>query len=172
MQNISKTIINLPESTVSERLLKARKLRGLNLKEISKACGISHTQINRAERGQSDPTTKTITVIAEALQVSVSWLMTGTGPMEDDGVDCHSAYSQLKEEHIQLQSEVTQLMDALKVMKSVVPGLENLNLENLRPGRSKIGPDPAKDRESVPSKKRRGHPSSPKETPQLAVEFA
>ena len=150
----------------------ARKAKGMSMEQLSQQSGVSQSQISTIERGKADPSVNTVTRIAKALDASLMWLMTGSGLMKEDQQDCPTAYLKLKKEYDELVQEMDGVMNRIELMRDIVPGLENLKLENLRPGRSKIGPDPAKDRESVPSKKRRGHPSSPKETPQLAVEFA
>lgn len=67
------------------RLRKTREARGLTQRELGDRIKMEPTQVTRYERGQFLPNAETLVSIAQVLQVSVDFLLTG----EADGVDRH-----------------------------------------------------------------------------------
>lgn len=67
------------------RLRKTREARGLTQRELGERIKMEPTQVTRYERGQFLPNAETLVSIAQVLQVSVDFLLTG----ETDGVDRH-----------------------------------------------------------------------------------
>lgn len=57
---------------VGERLHKIREQRGLSLRALAGRCGLSFNTISRIERGESSPTVATLSLLAGALNVSIS----------------------------------------------------------------------------------------------------
>jgi transcriptional regulator with XRE-family HTH domain len=59
-----------------------RKLRGVTLKELGLACGLSVGHLSEIERGQAVPSVMALRNIAAHLNVTVGWFM-----LDDDGGD-------------------------------------------------------------------------------------
>lgn len=53
------------------KLHEIREEKGVSLRELAKLAGVSKTQINEIENGQSDPTLKTMRRIAKALNMKI-----------------------------------------------------------------------------------------------------
>ena len=53
------------------KLHEIREEKGVSLRELAKLAGVSKTQINEIENGQSDPTLKTMCRIAKALHMKI-----------------------------------------------------------------------------------------------------
>lgn len=64
------------------RLRKTREARGLTQRELGERIKMEPTQVTRYERGQFLPNAETLVSIAQVLQISVDFLLTG----ETDGV--------------------------------------------------------------------------------------
>lgn len=60
-----------------ERLKTLRKQKDLSQQELAERAGVHYTHIGRYERGQSKPTTETLRGLAEALGVSLDYLVDG-----------------------------------------------------------------------------------------------
>lgn len=70
------------------RLQEAMELRGLNLSQLADAAGIKyHTLHSAKQRRQSKPKLDQATMLAEALEVQLRWLMTGEGSPTEAGDD-------------------------------------------------------------------------------------
>ncbi len=69
---------------VATRLREARQARGLSVRVLASAAGVSHTAVGNVERGTM-PTLATAEALAMALGVSPAWLSYGLGPMELPG---------------------------------------------------------------------------------------
>ncbi|MBI1386636.1 MAG: helix-turn-helix domain-containing protein [Rhizobiales bacterium] len=77
----------VPESLVSvgSEMRQLRKVRGLTLKALSDACGVSVSHLSAIERGASNPSMDLLHDIATALAVSPDWFFArrpGAGPLE------------------------------------------------------------------------------------------
>lgn len=59
------------------RLRKTREARGLTQRELGERIKMEPTQVTRYERGQFLPNAETLVSIAQVLQVSVDFLLTG-----------------------------------------------------------------------------------------------
>lgn len=60
-----------------ERLKALRKQKDFSQQELAEKAGVHYTHIGRYERGQSKPTTETLRRLAEALGVSLDYLVDG-----------------------------------------------------------------------------------------------
>jgi len=58
-------------SDVGSQLLRLRQEKGLSLRALAKACGLSVNAISRIERGESSPTVSSLQRLAEPLNVQV-----------------------------------------------------------------------------------------------------
>jgi transcriptional regulator with XRE-family HTH domain len=73
-------------SEFGDRLRMARQAKGLTLRQVSEAGGISVTYLSDLERGAlRNPTLDTLTGIARALGVSINDLLGVSDPAETDG---------------------------------------------------------------------------------------
>lgn len=67
---------------VGDRIRKARKLRGLTGSQLGELLGVKHSVISQWETGaRKNPRTDSIQRIASALDISLEWLLTGSGHM-------------------------------------------------------------------------------------------
>jgi transcriptional regulator with XRE-family HTH domain len=67
---------------VASRLRETRTARGLNMRALARAAGLTHTAVRSTETGASMPSIATVEAFAVALGVSPAWLAYGLGPME------------------------------------------------------------------------------------------
>lgn len=65
--------------TLGARLRTIRKKRGLTQAGLAKQAGVSITTVQRAEWGTFEPRVESVMKIANALQVSVDWMLMGKG---------------------------------------------------------------------------------------------
>ncbi len=73
------------ETSIADRLQRARQLRGLSRRRLSLAAGLSQTLVQRIEAGHiSDPRSSTLSKLAATLDVSAAWLSfnIGEGPAQ------------------------------------------------------------------------------------------
>ncbi|MBN2381195.1 LexA family transcriptional regulator [candidate division WOR-3 bacterium] len=70
------------DELVGQRIRAARRERGLNQDELSLKLGIHRNSLVRYERGERRIDVNLLYRIAEALEVSLHWLVTGEGEME------------------------------------------------------------------------------------------
>ncbi len=82
------------EETISERIKKMRKEKGLNQSELSEKTGISQRSISAIENGITDLSTKQIKIISEFFNVSTDYLI--------NGKDTENTISETEQEIIQL----------------------------------------------------------------------
>ena len=72
-----------------QRLAKTRKERGLNQEQLAKMAGTTQQNISRYENGTRDPKANTLAKMAQALGVSISYLL---GITEDEQADVAAAW--------------------------------------------------------------------------------
>lgn len=60
--------------TFGERVLLVRRRKGLTLRGLSEACGISESLLCRYEHGKTEPTLFSAVCVANALGVSLDYL--------------------------------------------------------------------------------------------------
>lgn len=69
----------------SDRLVQARKAKGLSQKALAKAAGVKESTVSRHSRGgRMNVRAEIVQRYARALDVRVEWLTDGTGPMKAD----------------------------------------------------------------------------------------
>lgn len=78
--------MSLNEDFIS-RLIKTRSALGWSQANLSKASGISATQLSRYESGLSEPRPQALGRLAKALNVQFDWLARGEGPVEGETPD-------------------------------------------------------------------------------------
>lgn len=68
-------------TTIGEQIRDARKALSLTQKEFSAALGMSENYIWQIEKGQREPSDRTISDICRIFAIREEWLRTGTGEM-------------------------------------------------------------------------------------------
>lgn len=71
----------IPMTTIGEQIRDARKALSLTQKEFSAALGMSENYIWQIEKGQREPSDRTISDICRIFAIREEWLRTGTGEM-------------------------------------------------------------------------------------------
>ena len=61
--------------TFSRRLRRLRERRGMSRKALGELCGLSKNIIGQYERGEKEPSVRTLIALAEHLDVSVDHLL-------------------------------------------------------------------------------------------------
>lgn len=70
---------------VGRRLRQTREVRGLNLHELARLCGISAPALSLIETGKRDPRLTTIARIAKALRLSLPELLSDRADSKERG---------------------------------------------------------------------------------------
>lgn len=79
---------NSTMSALSDRLLQARKDKGLSQQQLAKLAKVHFTNVGKYERGEAVPSADVFNRIAKALEVSPDFLLNGT--LQDKA---HAAFS-------------------------------------------------------------------------------
>lgn len=69
-------------TTIGEQIRDARKALSLTQKEFSAALGMSENYIWQIEKGQREPSDRTISDICRIFAIREEWLRTGSGEMQ------------------------------------------------------------------------------------------
>lgn len=69
-------------STIAERIVQARKNRGLSQERLAERMHISRGACGHWERGKALPSTQHLSKLATILNIRLDWLVTGQGDME------------------------------------------------------------------------------------------
>lgn len=85
--------MSIDYGVVSERVRKARKMRGYTSEKLSEMVGFASESLRHIENGSSKPSLKKLYELAEALQVSMDYL-TGRSPSFEDTVVTDSVIEQ------------------------------------------------------------------------------
>ncbi|HGU6173175.1 TPA: helix-turn-helix domain-containing protein [Escherichia coli] len=103
---------------LNERLKKIRKERGLSLRALAEKSGISKSTLNDIETGKSNPSVETLTKIAKALNIEISYFFSDENDtMNNQDLDFSNS-NNTKEKF----TKVTDVKEALKIIMSQ-PGL-------------------------------------------------
>lgn len=80
-----------------ERLKQARTKKGVSQNELAKRIGVHVTNISRYERGENKPTSEVLSRLANALDTSVDFLMSGSlDDLANEGISDKELLSQFK----------------------------------------------------------------------------
>lgn len=71
------------DKLVGQRVRAARRARGLNQEELSRRLGIHRNSLVRYERGERGIDVELLVRIARELEISLHWLVTGEGEMDE-----------------------------------------------------------------------------------------
>lgn len=75
----TKTMTTAPDSTVGERVRRAREAEGLTQEQLAAKAGVTQNTISNLERGFTS-TSRELPAIARALRRNLAWLTRGDGP--------------------------------------------------------------------------------------------
>ena len=64
-----------PEAGVGERVRRLREAKGLSLRDLARAAGVSAPMLSQVERGETSPTLQVATKIASGLELTLSQLL-------------------------------------------------------------------------------------------------
>ncbi len=78
MRDTGSTLTGNSLSEFAQRLRQLRKDRELTQAELGKRAGVHNVNLSRYERGLSEPSAETLKRLAEALDVSVGYLVEGS----------------------------------------------------------------------------------------------
>ncbi|MBM7607244.1 transcriptional regulator with XRE-family HTH domain [Lysinibacillus composti] len=62
-------------NTLGEKIMTARKIKGLSLRELGNKIGMSHSQLSRVERGLNNPSNSLLKKIADELDLDMEELL-------------------------------------------------------------------------------------------------
>lgn len=80
-----------------DRLKQARNKKGLSQSQLAKTIGVHVTNISRYERGENMPTSEVLSKLANAVDTTVDFLMSGSlQDLADEGISDKELLSQFK----------------------------------------------------------------------------
>lgn len=100
--------------TLGKRLLKARNAKGLTQVELAHKIGEYQSKYRGWESDQYEPNLKTLNQLADVLDVSIEWLVSGKEPemVKESGVE-YAKTNEGYKPHDPLIRECIRIMDAL-----------------------------------------------------------
>lgn len=119
-------------TTFAERLKEAMRLRGVTASELSRMTGIGESDISRYRSAKYEAAQDNLQKLAEALDVSIPWLMGFDVPMStyqrvvSGDIDTDAFRNRMHEEYGVLfdlvdKADVTQREQIEKIIKAIVP---------------------------------------------------
>ena len=100
---------------MKERIKKVREKNGLNLTRFAEALGLTVSAVSLYENGKREPSNAVLTSISKTFGVSLAWLKTGDGPMEDPVLD-DSVADKILKSYQNMPERLRMLVDALADM--------------------------------------------------------
>lgn len=105
------------------RLREMRRRKNLSQTELGKRIGLHYIQIGRYEKGTAQPTSEVLVKLAQELEVSIDYLMTGKIISEMDGElqDQHliHQFKQIEQLDQEDKKVVKTLLDAFLLKKQI-----------------------------------------------------
>lgn len=118
-QDIKKQPLNDDDlANLGRRLLELRKSHGLNQGEMAKQCGISQGAYSRMEAGLSEPSWRSLRLIAAGLNIQLYELFTHKIEKSKEKGDVHSAIRDLESVIQTLEITIQNCRDNLDRIKS------------------------------------------------------
>lgn len=106
--------------TLGKRLYYIRKKKGFTQESLAESIGVSRGVIFNLEKNKTEPQAIVINAICQTLKINKSWLLTGTGAMEETNDTSQSAkiLAELYEVAKSLsEDEQLYLLDTVKALK-------------------------------------------------------
>lgn len=100
---------------MKERIKQVREQNGLNLTRFAEVLGLTVSAVSLYENGKREPSNAVLTSISKTFGVSLAWLKTGEGPMEDPVVD-DAVADKILNSYQNMPDRLRMLVDALVEM--------------------------------------------------------
>lgn len=100
---------------MKERIKQVREQNGLNLTRFAEILGLTVSAVSLYENGKREPSNAVLTSISKTFGVSLAWLKTGEGPMEDPLLD-DAAAGKILDSYRNMPERLRMLVDALVEM--------------------------------------------------------
>ena len=100
---------------MKERLKTVRTNANLNIRQFAERIGTTSASVSRYESGERIPSNAVLTAISKEFHVSLAWLKTGEGDMEDPAPEV-AAIKRLTDTYLSLPDRLKMLVDALVEM--------------------------------------------------------
>lgn len=100
---------------MKDRIRKVREQQGLNLTKFADILGVSVATVSYYESGKRIPTNAVLTAISKEFHISLAWLKTGEGPMNDP-LPADSTIEKLTDVYMSLPERLKTLVDVLVSM--------------------------------------------------------
>ena len=97
---------------MNERLKTVRTNANLNIRQFAERIGTTSASVSRYESGERIPSNAVLTAISKEFHVSLAWLKTGEGPMDDPILD-DDLSERLAAKYRSLPDRLQMLVDAL-----------------------------------------------------------
>ena len=97
---------------MKERIKAVREQNNLSLTKFADRLGLTVSTVSCYESGKRVPTNSVLTAISKEFHVSLAWLKTGEGPMEDPILD-DDLSERLAAKYLSLPDRLQMLVDAL-----------------------------------------------------------
>lgn len=100
---------------MKERIKQVREQNGLNLTRFAEVLGLTVSAVSLYENGKREPSNAVLTSISKTFGVSLAWLKTGEGPMEDPMLD-DAVADKILNSYQNMPDRLRMLVDALVEM--------------------------------------------------------
>ena len=100
---------------MKERIKQVREQNGLNLTRFAEVLGLTVSAVSLYENGKREPSNAVLTSISKTFGVSLAWLKTGEGPMEDPVLD-DAVADKILNSYQNMPDRLRMLVDALVEM--------------------------------------------------------
>lgn len=111
----------LKKKEISERISLAISRSGKRSKDIAEALGVSEVTMSKYVNGVSTPKNDYLITLAQALNVSVSWLLTGEdGGMDDECAKWKARALKAEKKLSEMKNLVGKLGDLTKDLTTIV----------------------------------------------------
>ena len=100
---------------MKDRLKMVRERSGLNQTKFAETLGLTVAAVSFYESGKREPSNAVLTLISEKYGISLAWLKTGEGPMEDPLLD-DAAAGKILDSYRNMPERLRMLVDALVEM--------------------------------------------------------
>ena len=97
---------------MNERLKTVRTNANLNIRQFAERIGTTSASVSRYESGERIPSNAVLMAISKEFRVSLAWLKTGEGPMEDPVLE-DDLSERLADTYRNLPDRLRMLVDAL-----------------------------------------------------------
>ena len=97
---------------MKERIRQVREQRKMSLTKFAEVLGLTVSAVSLYESGKREPSNAVLTALSKTFGISLVWLKTGEGPMEDPSGD-RDTLDKLTDVYSDLPERVRMLVDVL-----------------------------------------------------------